>query len=107
MESVLDRERKCDRCKTKPATCIFDRMQVCAGCYLELDEALLQEARPTENGAMKSKILRCAPQLGLVERGGAAPCNVRHSKGTVKGGLNVERKQPGRARHAGGEGDRN
>jgi hypothetical protein len=42
-ESVLDRERKCDECKSKPATCIFDRALVCAGCYSKLDAALGRE----------------------------------------------------------------
>jgi hypothetical protein len=43
MESVLDRERKCDCCKTKPAVCRFDRATVCAACYRELDAALVRE----------------------------------------------------------------
>jgi hypothetical protein len=43
-ESVLDRERICDECKSKPATCIFDRALVCAGCYSKLDAALARES---------------------------------------------------------------
>jgi hypothetical protein len=43
MESVLDRERICARCKTKRAVIFFDREQVCAGCFLKLEAALVRE----------------------------------------------------------------
>jgi hypothetical protein len=42
-EDFSDRERLCERCKTKPAVLIFDRTQVCPHCYTAMDAALLRE----------------------------------------------------------------
>ena len=42
-ESVLDRERQCDRCKKRPAVVWFDREQVCGPCALKMNQALSGE----------------------------------------------------------------
>lgn len=57
-QSVLDRERTCAECKSKSATCFFDRAQVCAGCYAKLDAALARES------VNKKPIRRATSALG-------------------------------------------
>ena len=41
--TVLDRERKCDRCKERAAVVWFDREKVCGPCALKMNQALSGE----------------------------------------------------------------
>jgi hypothetical protein len=52
--SFVDREHRCERCKWREATVIFDAAELCAICYSVLEKKLIEEGTPRK-GAVTTR----------------------------------------------------